>query len=155
MFIYKFVVNLFRHIKYQRIISDAYKREQLIAKISTLLGVQFKLDWIKRLYAVINPNIKDGKYDPEQIYEFDTDGNLYNNEWITKWVMGRMNILRNFIQTENMFEVLEYKIRDLGDLNYLIIFQPITLTPLLKSIKGAVFEFIVLLIICAFLYSYL
>ena len=147
MFLYKFFRKLFQHLKYQRIIKEAYEREQLIAKISLLLGVQFKLDWINRLYAVVNPNIKDGKYNPEQIYEFDFEGNPYNNEWVTKWVMERMGILRNFLQTANLFDVLEYKIKDLGNLNYLIIFQPITLTFLLKSILPAIIELLIIILL--------
>ena len=147
MFLYKFFRKLFQHLKYQRIIKEAYEREQLIAKISLLLGVQFKLDWVNRLYAVVNPNIKDGKYNPEQIYEFDFDGNPYNNEWVTKWVMERMGILRNFLQTANLFDVLEYKIKDLGNLNYLIIFQPITLTFLLKSIIPAIIELLIIILL--------
>ena len=147
MFLYKFFRKLFQHLKYQRIIKEAYEREQLIAKISLLLGVQFKLDWVNRLYAVVNPNIKDGKYNPEQIYEFDFDGNPYNNEWVTKWVMGRMGILRNFLQTANLFDVLEYKIKDLGNINYLIIFQPITLTFLLKSIRPAIIELLIIILL--------
>ena len=147
MFLYKFFRKLFQHLKYQRIIKEAYEREQLIAKISLLLGVQFKLDWINRLYAVVNPNIKDGKYNPEQIYEFDFEGNPYNNEWVTKWVMERMGILRNFLQTSNLFDVLEYKIKDLGNLNYLIIFQPITLTFLLKSIRPAIIELLIIILL--------
>ena len=147
MFLYKFFQKLFQHLKYQRIIKEAYEREQLIAKISLLLGVQFKLDWINRLYAVVNPNIKDGKYNPEQIYEFDFEGNPYNNEWVTKWVMERMGILRNFLQTANLFDVLEYKIKDLGNLNYLIIFQPITLTFLLKSILPAIIELLIIILL--------
>lgn len=147
MFLYKFFRKLSQHLKYQRIIKEAYEREQLIAKISLLLGVQFKLDWINRLYAVVNPNIKDGKYNPEQIYEFDFDGNPYNNEWVTKWVMERMGILRNFLQTANLFDVLEYKIKDLGNLNYLIIFQPITLTFLLKSIRPAIIELLIIILL--------
>ena len=147
MFLYKFFRKLFQHLKYQRIIKEAYERQQLIAKISLLLGVQFKLDWINRLYAVVNPNIKDGKYNPEQIYEFDFEGNPYNNEWVTKWVMERMGVLRNFLQTANLFDVLEYKIKDLGNLNYLIIFQPITLTFLLKSIRPAVIELLIIIIL--------
>ena len=147
MFLYKFFRKLFQHLKYQRIIKEAYEREQLIAKISLLLGVQFKLDWINRLYAVVNPNIKDGKYNPEQIYEFDFDGNPYNNEWVTKWVMERMGILRNFLQTAILFDVLEYKIKDLGNLNYLVIFQPITLTFLLKSIRPAIIELLIIILL--------
>lgn len=147
MFLYKFFRKLFQHLKYQRIIKEAYEREQLIAKISLLLGVQFKLDWINRLYAVVNPNIKDGKYNPEQIYEFDFEGNPYNNEWVTKWVMERMGILRNFLQTANLFDVLEYKIKDLGNLNYLVIFQPITLTFLLKSIRPAIIELLIIILL--------
>ena len=147
MFLYKFFRKLFQHLKYQRIIKEAYEREQLIAKISLLLGVQFKLDWINRLYAVVNPNIKDGKYNPEQIYEFDFEGNPYNNEWVTKWVMERMGVLRNFLQTANLFDVLEYKIKDLGNLNYLIVFQPITLTFLLKSIRPAIIELLIIILL--------
>ena len=147
MFLYKFFRKLFQHLKYQRIIKEAYEREQLIAKISLLLGVQFKLDWINRLYAVVNPNIKDGKYNPEQIYEFDFEGNPYNNEWVTKWVMERVGILRNFLHTANLFDVLEYKIKDLGNLNYLVIFQPITLTFLLKSIRPAIIELLIIILL--------
>ncbi len=155
MFIYKCFRNLFRHIKYQRIISRAYQDEQLIARISTLLGVQFKMDWVKRLYAVINPNIKDGKYNPEQIYEFDYNGNPDNTEWITKWIMERLQILQNFMQTANLFDVIEYNIKDLGDLNYLVVFQPITLKPFLKSIKWALLELVALVSICCILLHYL
>lgn len=155
MFICKFFIKLFKHIKYQKIINQAYKREQLISKISTVLGVQFKLDWIDRLYAVINPNIKDGQYNPEQIYEFDVNGNLYNNEWITKWVMERMNIVRDFITTQNLFEVIEYDIRDLGNLNYLIVFQSITLSPVLRYAKYAVIELGIILCILLGLWIWL
>lgn len=145
MFIWKFFKSLFRHIHYQRIIQTAYKQEQLIAKLSTILGVQFKIDWVGRLYAVINPNIKDGEYNPEQIYEFDVDGNPNNTEWVTKWVMERMNILKNFIQTSNMFDVLEYHITNLGTLNYLVVFQPITLAPVFKYAKYAFVELLILI----------
>lgn len=145
MFLYKFFRNLFKHLKYHRIIKEAYEREQLIAKISTLLGTQFKLDWVGRLYSVINPNIKDGKYNPDQIYEFDFEGNSYNNEWITKWIMERLNILQGFMQTSNLFDVLEYKIKDLGNLNYLVIFQSITLKPVMKSIKWAIIELLIII----------
>lgn len=155
MFIYKFFKNLFRHIKYQRIIDSAYQNEMLIARISTLLGVQFKLDWIKRLYAVINPNIKDGKYNPEQIYEFDFNSTPDNTEWVTKWIMERLQILQNFMQTSNLFDVIEYHIKDLDNYNYLVVFQSITLAPLLKSIKWAVLELAILVSICVFLCSYL
>jgi hypothetical protein len=113
------------------------------------------MDWVKRLYAVINPNIKDGKYNPEQIYEFDYNGNPDNTEWITKWIMERLQILQNFMQTANLFDVIEYNIKDLGDLNYLVVFQPITLKPFLKSIKWALLELVALVSICCILLHYL
>ena len=121
-------------------INEAYEREQLIAKISTLMGVQFKRDNIGRVYAVINPNIKDGKYDPSQVFEFRAEGGIDTTEWVNKWLMERFTILNNFVTTENLFDVLQYEIKELGNSTYLVIIQPITLPPLLRSLKYLLFE---------------
>ena len=145
MFLWKFVRNLYQHLKYNRIIRNVYEDEQVILKISTLLGVQFKRDWVNRLYAVINPQIKDGKYDPEQIVEFDFDGNPDNTEWVTKWIAERYQILQSFIASKNLFEILLYDIKPLENLNYLVTFTPITLPILLKSIKPAMIELLVII----------
>jgi len=145
LFLFKTLKQLIRHRKYNKIINTVYEEEEVIAKISTLLGVQFRRDWVNRLYAVINPNIKDGKYDPEQIVEFDFDGNPNNTEWVTKWIAERYQILLSFVSSKNLFEILQYNIQPLGGLNYLVTFTPITLPPLLKYAKYALLELCVII----------
>lgn len=145
LFLFKTLKQFIQHRKYSKIINKVCDEEQIIAKLSTAVGSQFKVDWVGRLYTVINPNIKDGKYNPEQVYEFDFDGDPNNTQWVEKWIMERFNLISNFIRTENLFEVFTYEIRPLEDYNYLVILQPITLQPLLKSAKYALLELCVII----------
>ena len=58
MVFYSFIKNLLLNIKYTKILRKIYKDEGLLEKFSKLFGVEFKIDWVGRIYTVINPNIK-------------------------------------------------------------------------------------------------
>lgn len=143
-----FLFILINHLKYWNIISNIYKNEHILQNLSVLFNAEFKLDWIGRMYAVLNPNIKNGKYDYDsQIFEYNDNG-LNNEAYVEKWIMTNLNIANNFINTNNLFELLTYKLikLDIYD-NYLLIIEPITLKKLIKSIKLLLIELIILLII--------
>ena len=110
-----------------------------------MFGVQFKKDWIGRLYAVINPNISTPLND--QVFEYNERG-LDNKTYIEKWIMDRMNVLNEFILSHNLFDVLTYNIKKLDNYdNYLFVIQPITLKDCLKwSKKFFILLFTLLLI---------
>lgn len=137
MIIYKFFKNLFLNVKYTRLIKKAYKDERLLEGLSEIFKSNFKLDWIGRAYAVLNPNLdENGNYSPNtQIFEYGEDG-LNNEKMIEQWVMERMVVVSEFIRTNNLFELLTYSIKKLDKYdNYLFILEPITLKDCLKSSK--------------------
>lgn len=136
MIIYRFFKYLFLNIKYTKILSKVYDNENIIGNLSNLFKSQFKKDWIGRLYTVINPNLLGDDFDINTIiYEYDENG-LNNNAFVERWIMGKLNIAQSFIQTNNLFDLLTYRIKKLDEYdNYLFIIEPITLHDCLKYAK--------------------
>lgn len=140
MIIYNFFKNLILNIKYTRLIKKVYKDENIINGLSELFKTEFKMDWVGRLYTIINPNIdENGNYSPNsQIFEYGENG-LNNNKMVEQWVMERMVIVSNFIKVNNLFELLTYSIKKLDKYdNYLFIIEPITLQDCFKWSKRMV-----------------
>ena len=150
MIIYNLFKDLFLHVKYTRILNKIYKKEHILENLSNLFGSEFKKDWINRIYTVINPNLINGKPSTTtQIYEYDQNG-LNNKVYIEKWIMDRLNIAQKFIQVNNLFDLLTYKLEKLDEYdNYLFVIEPITLEDLKKSLKkfGILLNIIILLVI--------
>lgn len=137
MIIYNFFKNLFLNIKYTRLIKKIYKDEKLLEGLSQLFKSSFKIDWIGRAYAVLNPNLdENGNYSPNtQIFEYGENG-LNNSRMVEQWVMEKLNVVSTFIQANNLFDILTYSLKKLDDYdNYLFILEPITLHDCLKWSK--------------------
>ena len=123
--------SLFNFIRYNRYIRRAIKAEYLLDKLKYLFGGrEFKQDWIGRIFTVVNPNVDN----------FQTDGNTVVFEEgkpiIEKWLMDNMNLMANFITTNNLFDLLTYKIDRLDeDDNYLIVLQNIFYESAKKELK--------------------
>lgn len=146
MIIYRFVKYFLEHRRFSAILKKIYKEENLIDNLSQLFGTNFKIDWIGRLYTVINPNLMDIK---DQIYEYNDKG-FDNTEYIEREIMIKLNIISDFIHANNLFELLTYNIKKLDDYgNYLFVIEPITLKDCLKYTKLFLLElFIIGLGIC-------
>lgn len=154
---YKFFKQLFLHIKYWKIIKKIYKEENIIENLSQLLKINLKVDWVGRIYAVLNPTINDmGQFDStKQIYEYGESG-LNNNIYVERWLMGNLNVASKFIVANNLFELLTYDIKKIDEYdNYLLVIQPITLPPLFKYLKYLVFEWVVILVAGIITYIYI
>ena len=123
--------SIFNFIRYNRYIKEAIKVENLLDKLKYLFGGrEFKQDWIGRIYTVINPNIDNlNEAGNTLIYED-------SKPVIEKWLMDNLNIMVNFITTNNLFDILTYKINKIDeDDNYLVIFQNIYYDNAKKSLK--------------------
>jgi hypothetical protein len=129
------------HIKYCKILNDVYINENLLENLSALFKVQFRKDWVGRIYAVFNPHIQDGIFNQNnQILEYTNEG-LINNSYIESYIMSQLNIAKQFIKANNLFDLLTYKLIKIDEHdNYLFIIQPITLEDCISYIK----KFIVL-----------
>jgi hypothetical protein len=115
------------HIKYCKILDDVYKNENLLGNLSALFKVNFKKDWIGRVYAVFNPHIQEGVFNPNnQIYEY-TENGLVNDAYVESYILNQLNIARQFIRANNLVDLLTYKLKKLDENdNYLFIMQLIT-----------------------------
>jgi hypothetical protein len=136
MVFYSFIKNLLLNIKYTKILRKIYKDEGLLEKFSQLFGVEFKMDWVGRVYTVINPNIIDDKLDINtQIFEYGDNG-LTNEPYVEKYIMTKLNLVSDFIMANNLFDLLTYEIKKLDDYdNYLFVIKPITFDDCMKWTK--------------------
>ena len=57
MVIYNFFKNLLLNRKYTKIIKSVYKDDDMLNKLSQLFGSEFRIDWVGRIYTVLNPNV--------------------------------------------------------------------------------------------------
>lgn len=125
------MISIFNFIKYNIYIRRILKNEKILDKLKYLFGGrEFKTDWISRIYTVVNPNIDN----------ISADGNLLiyddGRPVVEKWIMDNLNLMSKFVTSNNLFDILTYKIERLDDDdNYLIVFQNIFYDSAKKSLK--------------------
>lgn len=127
MITYLFIKYMFMHIKYCKILNKVYRDENILTNLSAMFKVDFKKDWVGRVYAVFNPHVQDGVFNPNnQIFEYTEQG-LVNDAYVESYILNQLNIARQFIRANNLFDLLTYKLKKLDENdNYLFIMQPIT-----------------------------
>lgn len=147
MYLLPLIKILFQHFKIIRIVKKCCKEEKLLDTLSRLIGSEFRIDWIGRIYSVINPVIKDGKFDAGQALEY-TDTGLSNEEYIKHWFFDRLGVIENFIKVNNLFDLLTFRIESLDNMgNHLVILYPITSDQIRKKWIGAGIELIVIILL--------
>ena len=136
MITYNFIKYLILNARYTKILKHIYKEEQIPENLSKLFNSNFKIDWVGRLYTVINPNLLNGEYDTNtQIFEYGEKG-LTNEMFIERYIMQKLNIASNYIKANNLFDLLTYKIEKIDEYdNYLFIIEPITFNDFVKNAK--------------------
>lgn len=147
MIIYNFLKFLIMYIRYNRVLNDVYKKENILEGLSSTLGAELKQDWIGRLYAVVNPYIVDGKYDPSKIIT-EIGKDIPTHMVLEKYVMERFNIASQFIQVNNLFDLMTYKMTRLDEYeNYLLVLYPLPYSDLVVWGKRLLIELVVLMTI--------
>lgn len=148
MIFYKFITNFLLNRKYTKLIKKVYKEDDIINKLSQLFGTEFRIDWVGRLYCVINPNIIGNELDVNtQIFEYGENG-LTNTAYIEKYIMTKLNAVRDFVIANNLFDLLTYRIERLDEYdNYLFVIEPITFEDSKKWTKIFTITYSLLLIL--------
>lgn len=146
MIIYNFIKYLILYIKYSKILSNIYKDENIIENLSKTFKIEFKKDWINRLYCIFNPNLIDGKFDPNhQIYSYNDKG-LNTDDFVEQYIMTQLNIIQYYISANNLFELLSYELKKLDKFdNYLFIIKPIPYDDMIKWSKLFILVYIIII----------
>ena len=132
-----FIRSLIDHIKIRRIVKKIIKEENLLSNLSALFStenyvVNFKQDWVGRIYAVINPVVQSPQ---NRIFEYDTLG-MNLKSFINKWVIEHIIAADNFVKNHQLFDILVYDLKPLDtDYNFLITLTPITWNDFHSSLK--------------------
>lgn len=142
--------NIYLHIKYYFLLKKVYKNEDILRKMSELLQTNVRIDWVGRIYMVLNPNtIKQS----EKVYEL-LDGKLDDSAFIEKWVMERLIVMEKFIKANNLFDLLTFNIKRIDEYNnFLFILEPITFKEFKKSVKWLNFLIILIILISIIFYQ--
>lgn len=145
MIIYNFIKYFIQYIRCKRMLESIYVNENIIYNLSELYGVNFKKDWIGRLYAIINPLVN---IDPnDRIFE-NTEEGYSLHAFVEKWLLERLSIASNFIMDKSLFELATYHIEQVDDdYNYLFTIEPIAWYDFNKWLKRFLILLGVLLII--------
>lgn len=148
MILFKFLKYFILNLKYTRILKNVYKDENLLLKFSQLFGTEFRIDWVGRIYTVINPNVIKEQFDTNtQIFEYGENG-FSNTVYIEHWIMTKLNAAQNFIMANNLFDLLTYEIKRLDNYdNYLFIIKPITFDDCIKWTKTFAIVYSILAVI--------
>lgn len=136
MILYNFIKYLIIYIRYFKILKKVYEEENIIENLSKTFNIEFKQDWVGRIYCIFNPNLVDGKFDPNhQIYSYNDKG-LSTDDFVEQYIMTQLNIIQHYIQANNLFELLDYNLIKLDNYdNYLFIIKPIPFEDLKKWTK--------------------
>jgi hypothetical protein len=140
MITFNLIRFLIIYIKFYKILNKIYKDENIIDNLSKTFKTEFKKDWIGRLYCIFNPNLIDGKFDPNhQIYSYNENG-LNTDDFVEQYIMTQLNIANYYIRANNLFELLSYELKQLDNYNnYLFIIKPIPFDDLKKWLKLFIF----------------
>ena len=111
--------TIINYIRVQRVLKQIYQAEHVEDNLSRLFGVPCKQDWVGRLYMVINPLLQNIESNGNTL-TLDRD----NNVMIEAWVMKNLDLIRNFVVNNSMFDLLTYSIERIDDdENYLVVFK--------------------------------
>lgn len=122
---------IYNYIKIQKLLNKIYDGEKIEKNLSKIFGVECKRDWVGRLYMVVNPILQD----------IETGGNtlIYDRDEkvvIEGWVIKNLELIRQFVVNNAMFDLLSYDIKRIDDdENYLIVFKNIYFDDMKRLVK--------------------
>lgn len=147
MILYNFIKCLVLSIRYNNLLNRIYREERLLEGLTLMFGSEVKQDWIGRIYVVINPHIKNGKWDPESMVQ-ELGNDDVSRAVAMNMIMGTLTTVQQFIKANNLFDLLTYEIRQISNNDdYLLIMEPITYPDLKNYGKKFLMTYGVLLLL--------
>lgn len=115
-----FIKTLYQYERDKHNIAKPFYSEDFKKILKDYLGVNFKRDWVGRLYGVLNPYINSkGKVDfSNTILEIDGH-NTNDTEYVKHWIVDQMVLVGNLFKTQvtKLYTYIDFDIRHVGPLN--------------------------------------
>ncbi len=119
------------YFRIKKALKAIYHNENIEKNLSQIFGVECHQDRVGRLYMVVNPILQNIESDGNTII-FDHN----NTQMIEAWVMKNLELSRNFVVENQMFDLLTYNITRIDDDdNFLVVFKNIFFDDMLKLWK--------------------
>lgn len=149
---------LFSYIKSILYIKDTFYSDKFAYVLSQYLKVNFRKDWIGRLYAVVNPAIDiNGNIDfSSQIIEF-TESGMSTDNYVKSWVLKQMSLIKSVfnLNQSGFFDYISAEFRHVGPENgdnWLVIFDLVDRKIFVSSIYKEIKQIIMYTVICLCVY---
>lgn len=125
--LYDFCSNTYNYVKDKYYINETFHSREFIFVLNKYLKSNFKVDWLGRLYGIINPNINDkGEFDiSSMIMEIDGE-NTNTNEYVKYWTYKQLQLIQDLFKLHKMYDYISIEFEHVGPTNmdnYLIIFD--------------------------------
>lgn len=119
------------YFKIQKILKAIYHNENLTKNLSQVFGVPCNEDWVGRLYMLVNPVLQNMESDGNTIIYDHND-----NRMVEAWVMKNLELSRNFVTENQLFDIMTYSITKYDDDdNYLVVFKNIFFDDVVRIVK--------------------
>lgn len=147
-----FLKNLWVYITHKRYLKAVYKEEHIIENLSKILNVNLKIDWLGRLYCVVNPLLIKNNNDSISGFINQNDQSFF----IRNWLIEKLNISNRYIVNNNLFELLGVDIKKIDDnQNYLLTIYPISLLSIKQNFKYVLVEIVLLIMLLLIFFIFL
>ena len=119
----------FCYIKDWRLVEESLHGNGFRSLLKHYLKMDSRIDWLGRVYGVVNPAINEkGEFDYNGMV-FELNGvNTNNQTWVENWLYKQMILVNNIfdVQKTGFFDIIDANVKHVGPENadnYLIVFD--------------------------------
>ena len=119
----------FCYIKDWRLVEESLHGNGFRSLLKHYLKMDSRIDWLGRVYGVVNPAINEkGEFDYNGMV-FELNGvNTNNQTWVENWLYKQMILVNNIfdVQKSGFFDIIDANVKHVGPENadnYLIVFD--------------------------------
>ena len=147
-------------VDYSRV-NKAFHGEAFMTIIRKYLKMNPKIDWLGRVYGVVNPAINEkGQFDFNGMI-FEIDGiNTNNNTWVENWLYKQMTLVNNVYGLDNtgFFDIIGAETRHVGPINadnFLIVFDIVSRKIMCKQLRRVFWQTLLYVMIIFGIYQFI
>lgn len=150
------VRSLYYYIRDYMRISKILYSEDFKTILKKYLNLDVEVDWIGRLYGIINPLIDiDGKFNVNNaVIEIDGD-NTNNNDQVRYWAYKQLRLIGEIFRLKNIYDYISMDLEKVGPTfadNYLIVFDITSRKKFARSFRNMLIQLSIYILIAILIY---